>query len=77
MNALEWRRKLDELAREYGATVERTKNNHYRIIHPSGWRVVVASTPGDWRSFQNARRDIRRASGGRSAAPRRMIRSST
>jgi hypothetical protein len=67
VNALEWRRKLDELAREYGATVERTKNNHYRIIHPSGWRVVVASTPGDWRSFQNARRDIRRAA---VAAPR-------
>ena len=36
------------------------KGRHYKLFPPNGWgMVIVPGTPGDWRAFQNFRRDVR------------------
>lgn len=61
MNAGAWFREVSAVAIEHGATVERTRSGHLRIVHPDGWFVITSGTPGDWRTLKNMRRDIRRA----------------
>lgn len=36
------------------------KGRHYKLFPPNGCgMVIVPTTPGDWRAFQNFRRDVR------------------
>lgn len=60
MKNSEWRRQIDDVAREHDALVIED-GKHLRIQHSDGWRVIVARTPSDWRAIANVRRDIRRA----------------
>jgi len=60
VNASGWRRAVGELAAAHGCTVERTRGDHLRIVHPSGWFVFASSTPGDHRALRNAAAEIRR-----------------
>ena len=60
MKPAQWRRQLEQVAAEHGATVELTKGGHLRVKHPSGWFVFQASTPGDHRALMNARSHDRR-----------------
>lgn len=39
---------------------------HHMLEHPNGTRVTFPKTPSDWRSLENTRAQIRRASGVRS-----------
>lgn len=43
------------------------KGRHYKLFSPNGCgMVIVPSTPGDCRAFQNFRRDVRQRLRGRS-----------
>lgn len=69
MTARAWRRELavilDEL--DPGATIDSTRPGHIRITLTNGERVYASSSPSDWRTGRNTRRDILRAL--RSAQP--------
>ena len=53
MKPAQWRRQIEQVAAEHGATVETTNGGHLRVKHPSGWFVFQA--------LMNARAQIRRA----------------
>lgn len=57
--ALDVRRLLREMERS-GWTVQRTRSDHYKLIHPSGEFVFMASTPSCHRWEKNVRARIRR-----------------
>lgn len=69
MNAAGWRRAVDEFAAAHGCTVERTRGDHLRISHPSGWFVFTPSTPSDHRALRHVVAEVRRRT--RAAAPSR------
>ncbi|HKO85635.1 MAG TPA: type II toxin-antitoxin system HicA family toxin [Actinomycetota bacterium] len=56
-----YRRELEELAAEFGFTVERTRSQHYALRKPGRPPVFQSSTPSDWRSTRNLRSQLRRA----------------
>lgn len=64
MSSAAWRREVDELAAEYGCTVERTDGNHLRLKHPSGWFVICSSSPSDPMALRYLRSDLRRKAAG-------------
>lgn len=56
-----WKRTLAELASAFGAeVVDADGRGHLKIVHPSGWFVFVAKSPGDRRVLANIRSDLRR-----------------
>lgn len=59
-----WRRAIEELAEEFGATVEESRGDHLRIRHPSGWFLSVSKSPSDHRALANVRGDLRRKAAG-------------
>jgi hypothetical protein len=57
-------RELIEWAGSYGwSYVGLSGTDHPVIQHTSGKRLVMPSSPSDWRSWQNTRADIRRIAG--------------
>lgn len=52
---------------EHGCSLERTKNNHYVVVCPDGYKVHLPGSPSDHRSDKNAlsllRRHIKQAVG--------------
>jgi predicted RNA binding protein YcfA (HicA-like mRNA interferase family) len=50
----------DEIELE-GWTVERTRNSHFRWLHPSGAIVISSSSPSDHRHWANHLSRLRRA----------------
>jgi class 3 adenylate cyclase len=60
VSASSWRRAVGELAAAHGCTMERTRGDHLRIVHPSGWFVFAASTPGDHRALHHVTAELRR-----------------
>lgn len=62
--ARNWKRAIDELAAEYGCTVEHTKGSHYKITHPDGWFVFASRTPSDARALRHVRSDLHRKANG-------------
>ena len=57
-----WRRTVNALAAEFGATVEISRGDHLRIRLPNGAQVFTANTPSDRRARMNLRSDLRRVS---------------
>lgn len=47
-------------ARLRGWQVERTRNGHLRLRHPTGALVFASTTPGSWRAGRQLRADLRR-----------------
>lgn len=64
MSQAGWPRTVRALAKAAGASVEMTGGTHFRIIHPSGWRVIAPYSPSDRRARANLRSAIRRAQRG-------------
>lgn len=62
--ASDWRRSLDDLATEYGCTLELTNGSHFKIKHPSGWFVFTACTPSDPRALRYVKSDLKRKAAG-------------
>ena len=54
-------RSLARAARRAGWTITSTGSGHTRWRSPSGQVVIVAATPGRWRSIRNTRADLKRA----------------
>lgn len=50
---------LIKAAQKQGWTVERTPNNHYKWVSPVGGMFFSSSTPSDYRSVKNLKRDLR------------------
>jgi hypothetical protein len=50
-----------ELAKKFNCTVTKTRGGHYQLLLPCGAIVTTASTPSDWRDYQQIRKHIRRA----------------
>lgn len=59
-----WRRDVEELALEFGCSVETTEGSHIKIAHPSGWVVFCSASPSDPRALQYVRSDLRRKASG-------------
>jgi hypothetical protein len=60
VSASSWRRAVEDLAAVHGCKVERTRGDHLRISHPSGWFVFTSSTPSDHRALRHVAAAIRR-----------------
>lgn len=60
MSRAVWIRKVDLIAKEFGATVTSTNGGHLMLILPNGARVYTASTASDHRGIKNLRSDLRR-----------------
>lgn len=58
-------RDLFGLAEQFGCTVERTRSQHIRLRHPSGWFVITSFTPSCHRVFKNVRSSLRRKAAGK------------
>ena len=48
-------------AEAHGWQVTRTRNGHWRLLHPGGGIVVMSSSPSDHRALRNMRAQMRRA----------------
>lgn len=59
-----WRRTIEDLAREFGCTVEDSRGDHLKLTHPSGWFLFVSKSPSDHRALSNVRGDLRRKAAG-------------
>lgn len=60
----EWRKNVDQVAKQYGCEVSLTGSGHLMLEHPDGWSVLTASTPGSpWKAMKKLRCQCRRAAG--------------
>lgn len=64
MSNTAWRRALEQLATEFGCTLELTKGSHYVFKHPKGWQVYTSQSPSDRRAIQYVKADLRRKARG-------------
>lgn len=53
-------RPLAKLARAQEWTIERTHGGHLRWTSPTGEKVFTSSTPSEWRSLDNTKRELAR-----------------
>lgn len=63
-NSRNWRRQVEDLARDHGCTVEDTHGDHLKLAHPSGWFLFVSKSPSDHRALSNVKSDLRRKAAG-------------
>lgn len=61
MKSREWLKHVRKLAKAYGYTVERSKNNHIRLVKPGFRTVHTSATPSDHRVLMNTRAQLRRS----------------
>lgn len=54
------RRAVFKELRNQGWSLEKTKNNHWKITNPAGRSCFTGSTPGDKRAVRNLMADLRR-----------------
>ena len=47
--------------RDEGWTIEPTRGDHFRWLHPSGAILISSATPSDWRAWANHLSRMRRA----------------
>lgn len=59
-----WRRDVEDLAKKFGATLEESRGDHLKIVHPSGWFLFVSKSPSDHRALSNVKSDLRRKAAG-------------
>lgn len=59
-----WRRAIEDLAREFGCELDQSKGDHLRLVHPSGWFLFVSKSPSDHRALANVKSDLRRKAAG-------------
>jgi hypothetical protein len=52
--------RLREVAEKAGWIFTKTKRGHWKGVGPDGGIVIMACTPGDYRSYLNARALLRR-----------------
>ncbi|WNA13635.1 HicA-like toxin [Mycobacterium phage Phayeta] len=52
---------LIRLAEQAGATVEKSKNGHFKVYVEGRMVSVIAGTASDWRSIKNTLAALRRA----------------
>jgi hypothetical protein len=55
-----WEKEMAELAAEFGRAIVKTNGGHYKLVRPGSQPVFVSSTPSDFRTLKNTRRDLRR-----------------
>lgn len=63
VNSAAYKRDLQDEADSLGWTIETTKGNHLRLVHPKipGVQVFASSTPGCWESYHKVVGKLRRA----------------
>ena len=53
-------RALYDMAKKYGAKLEKTRNGHWKFLCPDGSIVVAAKSPSDHRAQKNLESRLRR-----------------